>query len=205
LFDQKPIIGITGGIGSGKSTVASMFKELGCAVIDSDEQVRQAYAEPEIVQELHDWWGDEVFDAGKISRKKIARIVFADPGQRERLEKLLHRRVAELRNQRMDQLKGDAKVPAFLWDTPLLCETGLFRLCDAIVFVDTPLGLRVQRVLASRGWDREELQKREKLQWSLDKKREISQYIVDNTADADNVRGQVREILFRILARRFPQ
>jgi dephospho-CoA kinase len=204
LFHNKPIIGITGGIGGGKSTVAGMFGELGCCVIDSDEQVRQAYSEPAIVRKLREWWGDDAFEAGRVSRKKIGRIVFADRGQLDRLEKLLHRRVAELRDQVMDRVGNDPKVPAFVWDTPLLFETGLSARCDAIVFVEASAEVRLNRVKASRGWDEGELRKREILQWPLDKKREISHYIVDNTADADDVRGQVREILFRILARLTP-
>jgi dephospho-CoA kinase len=93
---------------------------------------------------------------------------------------------------------------AFIWDTPLLFEAGLQDRCDTVVFVDAPLELRLDRVGKSRGWDRAQLLSRENLQWPLDKKRKISDHIVDNTADAEYARGQVREVLFRILARRLP-
>jgi len=93
-------------------------------------------------------------------------------------------------------------VVAFVWDTPLLIEGGLDRLCDALVFVDAPAAVRLQRVQQSRGWDEAELTRREILQLALDKKRKISQYVVDNTADAEYARGQVREVLSRILANR---
>jgi dephospho-CoA kinase len=205
VLHGKPIIGITGGIGSGKSTVAGMFGEIGCLVISSDEQVRQAYQDPAIVAEIRNWWGDDVLQSdGQLNRRKIADIVFNDPEQRKRLEGLLHPRVSELRAQRMAEAGDDPQVTAIIWDTPLLFEAGLRGGCDAIVFVEAPLVQRLQRVTHDRGWDEAELRRREKSQWPLDKKREISDYIIDNTADADYVRGQVREVLFRILAKRLP-
>src|SRR5436190_23359086 len=91
VFHEKPIIGITGGIGSGKSFVARLFGELGCVVIDSDAQVRAAYERPDVKATLRQWWGAEAFDAaGNVSRPAIARRVFADPAERARLEGLVH-------------------------------------------------------------------------------------------------------------------
>ena len=91
LFFGKPIIGIVGGIGSGKSFVADLFGELGCLVIKSDEQVYQVYRLPEVKQTLRDWWGVEVFDtAGEVSRPAVAKRVFNDSQQRQRLERLVH-------------------------------------------------------------------------------------------------------------------
>jgi dephospho-CoA kinase len=206
VFQGKPVIGITGGIGSGKSTVAQMFGELGCLVISADEQVRQAYLDPAVVRQIRAWWGDDVVGGdGQVDRAKIADIVFGDPGQRQKLQALLHPRVAELRQRRMLDAGDDPQVHAIVWDTPLLFETGLRGGCDAIVFVESPLVQRLQRLSRSRGWGEEELRRREKSQWPLDKKREISDYIIDNTADADYVRGQVRETLSRILVKRFPE
>jgi dephospho-CoA kinase len=205
VFHGKPIIGITGGIGSGKSLVASCFGEIGCLVISADEQVRQAYQDPAIIAELRNWWGQDVLTPdGQLNRRKVADIVFEDDLQRQRLEKLIHPRVNELRQRRMNQAAADPQVRAIVWDTPLLFETGLRGGCDAIVFVESPLPQRLERVGRGRGWNEAELLRREKSQWPLDKKREISDYIIDNTADADYVRRQVSEVLFRILAKRLP-
>jgi dephospho-CoA kinase len=206
VFHGKPIIGITGGIGSGKSTVARIFGELGCLVIDADEQVRQAYQDPAVVEQLQQWWGDQVIERpGQLNRRKIADIIFHDPGQKQRLESLLHPIVAALRQQRMIEAVDNPQIAAYIWDTPLLFEAGLRSGCDAIVFVETPFQQRLERVQQARQWDEAELRRREKSQWPLDKKREISDYIIDNTADADHVRGQVSEVFFRILARRLPE
>jgi dephospho-CoA kinase len=205
VLHNKPIIGITGGIASGKSTVARMFGEIGCLMISADDQVRQVYQDPAIIAEIRNWWGDAVLQLdGQLNRQKIADIIFNDPEQRKRLEGLLHPRVSRLRDQRMAEAADDPQVTAIIWDTPLLFEAGLRGGCDAIVFVEAPLIQRLERVMRDRGWNEAELQRREKSQWPLDKKREISDYIIDNTAGADYVRGQVREVLFRILAKRFP-
>jgi dephospho-CoA kinase len=205
VFHGKPIIGITGGIGSGKSMVARMFGEMGCMVISSDEQVREAYRDPAVLRQLQQWWGKEILhENGELDRRRIADIAFGDPGQRKRLEGLIHPKVSQLRQMRMEQGADDPQVRAFVWDTPLLFETGLSGGCDAIVFVESSAAQRLERVKASRGWDEMELGRREKSQWPLDKKKEISDYIVVNTADADYIRGQVRDVLFRILAKRIP-
>jgi dephospho-CoA kinase len=202
MYSGKPIIGIAGGIGSGKSFVANLFAQLGCAVLDADAQVRQAYADPQVLQVLRQWWGDGIFRPdGAVHRSAIARKVFGDPKERERLEALLHPMVARFRDGEMKNLASNPKTVAFVWDTPLLFEAGLNSQCDAVVFIDTPLHLRLRRVSQARGWDEAELLKREKLQWPLDTKREISDYFIENTADADVVRDQVRDVLSRILAR----
>jgi dephospho-CoA kinase len=200
MFQAKPIIGIAGGIGSGKSFVARMFGELGCCVIHADEQVRQAYDDPDIRDTLRQWWGDDVFKAdAQVDRRAIAGRIFGDETQRLRLEGLLHPWIARQRDRIMQEMTENPEVAAFVWDTPLLYETGLDKACDAVVFVESPLELRENRVLQSRGWQGDEINRREKLQWPLDKKRKMSHDTVVNTADAAASRGQVREILSRIL------
>ena len=197
----KPIIGITGGIGSGKSFVARLFGELGCAVFDSDAAVRDAYERADVRQALRDWWGEGVIRPdGSVDRRAVGARVFADAAVRGRLEGLLHPLVAGERDRLMAESARDPAVRAYVWDTPLLFETGLDSACDAIVFVDTPYDVRLERVKTSRGWDAAELDRREKSQWPLDKKRLTSDYVVDNTADAGHARGQVSDVLSRILS-----
>jgi dephospho-CoA kinase len=201
VFAGKPIIGITGGIGSGKSFVASIFGEEGCLVINSDDQVKQAYKDYRVKEALKKWWGKLIFASdGEIDRSAVARKVFAHPDELRRLEQLLHPLVNEARERVMQSHANDAQVLAFVWDTPLLFETGLNKQCDAMVYVDAPLELRQSRVRENRGWEPAELESREKLQMPLDSKREISDYVISNTAGPDQVRVQVREVLSRIFA-----
>ncbi len=121
--------------------------------------------------------------------------IFADDARR-RLEQLLHPMVKDARVAAMRAAAGNPQVPAFVWDTPLLFEAGLNGECDAIVYVDAPFDARLSRVRDSRGWDEAELQRRQNLQWPLDKKREMSDHRVTNTADVGMVRDQVRQDAF---------
>jgi len=202
MSSRKPIIGIAGGIGSGKRLHCRAVGELNCAVIDSDAQVRLAYSDPRVAQTIREWWGGDAFLAdGQINRAAIAGRIFNDPEERRRLENLIHPWVNEARSQEMRKLADDPQTVAFVWDTPLLFEAGLNRECDALVFIDAPFDLRLHRVSEGRGWDRGELARRENLQWPLDRKREISDYVIENTADTGEARSQVRAVLSRILER----
>ncbi len=206
MYAGKPIIGIAGGIGSGKSTVARLFGEMGACVIDSDAMVRAAYKDERVKQQLKKWWGGMLFEPnGDVDRSAVWRKVQDRPDELRQLEGLLHPMVNEARERLMKAKAGDANVVAFVWDTPLLFETGLNELCDAVVFVEAPPELRQRRVQETRGWGPEDLARRENLQMPLDNKREISDYVVVNTADESYARGQVREVLSRILAESLPK
>jgi dephospho-CoA kinase len=206
VFAGKPVIGIIGGIGSGKSFIAKLFAEQGCLIISSDEQVAAAYRNRAVLATLRSWWGDDVVAAdGTLDRRAVAQRVFNDPQQLRRLEGFIHPLVNDARQRAMEAAKDDPAVRAFVWDTPLLVETGLNKLCDAVVFVDAPEALREARVRENRGWDPTELARREKSQWPLDRKRQISDYVLSNTADAGFARGQVSDVLSRILARIAPK
>ena len=200
MFAGKPIIGLAGGIGSGKSTIARLFGEMGGLVLSADEQVRAAYGDPAVKSTIRSWWGDEVFDkVGEVNRRVLGRIVFENPEEKKRLEALLHPIVAQTRRGAMETAASDAQVLAYVWDIPLLFEVGLDRDCDAVVFVEAPLEERLKRVKATRGWDEAELLRREKLQLPLDNKRQMSNYIVQNTADVGFARRQVQDVLSTIL------
>jgi dephospho-CoA kinase len=207
VFHGKPIIGLAGGIGSGKSFVAGIFGELNCLVINSDQQAKAAYNDPAVRESLRKWWGDAIFaQDNSVNRSAIAEKIFENPIERDRLEHLLHPWVNRARQGLMEAHADDPQVLAFVWDTPLLFETGLNKECDAVVFIDAAPALRASRVAGGRGWCEAEWTRREKLQQPLDMKRKISDYVIVNTADADagkvDVRGQVREILSLILANR---
>jgi dephospho-CoA kinase len=201
VFAGKPIIGIAGGIGSGKSFIAQLFANEGCLVLNADDQIRALYADPAIKETLRSWWGAKVFNTqGEVDRRAIAHIIFADPEEKKRLELLLHPKVDQLRMAAMQAAAADSQVVAFVWDIPLLFEVDLHLRCDAIVFVDAPDAQRLERVRKTRGWDENELRRREKLQLPLDNKRRMSNYILQNTADVGFAQSQVRDILSEILA-----
>jgi dephospho-CoA kinase len=201
IVNRVPVIGIAGGIGAGKSSVARILAKLGCIVSESDVLARAALADPTIRDELVTWWGPRILDEdGQIDRSAVAQIVFADPSQRKRLEALTHPWIEDRRQQHFQHSPQDA--PAFVIDAPLLFEAGLDRECDAVIFVDADRSLRLSRVRKERGWNEPELAKREQSQMALDEKRRRADYVVHNNGDWSELHEQVRGILKQIVERR---
>lgn len=188
-----PIIGIAGGIGSGKSRVAQEFAKLGCLVIDSDREARAALERDEVKRQLVAWWGGDVLDeSGAVARGKVAEIVFSDPEQRGRLEGLIHPLVKKSRDELIAASPGHRAV---VIDAPLLFEAKLDADCDAVVFVDAPREVRLARVREHRGWSEEELARREASQLPIEEKRRRSDHVVTNAGSVAELAGQVRRVL----------
>jgi dephospho-CoA kinase len=201
---KTPIVGLTGGIGSGKSLVARFLRELGALVLDADETAHQVLAEPDVLDTLKRWWGPSVVGPdGRVDRRRVAEIVFQDPDQRRRLEELTHPRIFSAWAETLQRCRQDPTAARVLViDAPLLFEVGLDETCDLIVFVDAPEEQRIQRVLEHRGWSAGELRRREKMQKSLDIKRTRADYIVENNSSVRDLHHRVEEFFSRF---RFPQ
>jgi len=198
---SKPVIGLSGGIGSGKSAVGRILQEFGAGLIDSDRLGHQALLEPDVVRMLHDWWGPDVIDReGRVDRAAVGKIVFADSVQKKRLEELLHPRIARGRQELKEEFNTDARVRIIVIDAPLLHEAGVDAECDCIIFVDADRSVRERRVQEQRRWTADELNRRENLQISLDMKRRRADHIVSNNSSLSALRGQVEHLVKRILA-----
>ena len=197
----KPVIGLAGGIASGKSLVADILAELGAGVIDADKLNHEVLHSDEVRRQIQKWWGQDTYDeAGLLDRRKLAEIVFNDPAKRKKLEGLTHPRVNELRDQRMNELKADERIHAIVLDIPLLFEVGQNALCDQVIFVEVDENARIQRAAKQRGWDAVELRRRENLQTPLDIKRERSDHIVENKSDIDTLRQRVASVYHEIVS-----
>jgi dephospho-CoA kinase len=193
-----PVIGLTGGIGAGKSAVAAALAKMGCVVSHSDAEGRAALRDPVIRDTLVSWWGNDVVDdAGEIDRRAVAEIVFNDAEQRHRLEELTHPWIRARRDELFAAAPPDT--PALVIDAPLLIEAGLDRDCDVVLFVDAAYEIRRERLLSSRGWDEAELRAREDSQLPLDEKRKRADYVLRNEGDLSELAAQVRSILHTIL------
>lgn len=201
MKSKRPVVGLSGGIGSGKSAVARILAELGAAVINSDDLNRQELEEQEVRDTLASWWGPDVLGPdGRIDRAAVARIVFADETQRHRLEGLMHPRIERRRAALTAQYELDPRIRLIVIDAPLLYEAGLDRQCDAVIFVDAPRELRLARVRETRGWTDAELNRREKFQQPLEMKRARANYTCTNNSNLDDLRRQVESIFSRIVA-----
>lgn len=202
---RKPIIGLVGGIGSGKSTVARLLAECGAAVIDSDELNRQQLQSPEVIETLVSWWGEKVRrkedgrGSSGLDKEQIARIIFKDAGQRRRLERFVHPRIGRERDRMIAAYEHDPTVGLIVVDSPLLLESGSDQSCDQVVFVDADDSVRLERVTQGRGWSAEDWKSREKSQIALDKKRSRADHVVvNNSSDLAQLRTAV-QILYRKL------
>jgi dephospho-CoA kinase len=199
----RPTIGIAGGIGSGKSTVARILARLGCEVCISDDTARTVLDAPEVRAAVIDRAGAGVrAPDGSVDRAALGRALFADPALRADVERIMHPRIEARR--RAQFAAAPLSTRALIIDAPLLFEVGLERECDAVLFVDTPRDLRLARVRASRGWDDAELARREASQIPLGEKRRRSSDLVANTGDPAALEAAVAAALDAIIARTAP-
>jgi dephospho-CoA kinase len=196
-MSSPPLIGLTGGIGSGKSTVAGILSSLGCIVSDADELAREELGSSEVIEEMRDHWGEGVFDKnGEPNRGAIAAVIFEDDMERGWLERIIHPRVVERRKEFFASAPADA--PAYVIDAPLLVETGMAEECDLLIFVETPRENRIQRVAQSRDWNNEEFERREGAQADPGKKRGVADFVIDNDCDLKELRSRVEDVLTAI-------
>lgn len=199
-----PVIGLLGGIGSGKSEVARLMAARGCVVSDSDAHTREILLRPAIRDTLVSWWGPDILTpGGEVDRAAVAHIAFADAAQRARLESLIHPLVHEERDRTFAAARAASPPPprAFVIDAPLLLEAGLDRLCTALVFVDAPHDQRLARVAATRGWSEDHLAAREAAQLPLAQKRARCGVVIGNTGSADDLAASVRRVLDQLAPR----
>ena len=196
----KPVIGLAGGIGSGKSLVARQLESLGCAVIDADDLARQSLDEPEVREQVRQWWGDVVIGAdGSVDRQAVARVVFDDDEALDRLEALVHPRVHEARHVLRERHFADDQVLAIVEDCPLLLEKGIDAECDVVLWVAADRDVRLGRLARSRGWTAADLVRREKNQLGLDIKSARADYMVANNAGEPELLLHVRRVFSQIL------
>ena len=193
--NEPVVLGLAGGIGSGKSRVAAEFARLGWLVFDFDAMTREALASSEIAATVAEWWGTGVLDAqGQVDRAVVGKIVFDDAQQRRRLEALIHPKVWRTRAEAIEAATS-AGAPGVIFDAPLLFEAGLDSECDAVVFVDADQALREARVRAGRGWSAADLARREAAQWPIEEKRRRSRFILDNSSGPESLARRVAEVV----------
>jgi dephospho-CoA kinase len=188
-------VAITGGAGSGKSTVARMFRDLGAQVLDADEAARNAVAVGTPVwQELRRAFGPEYFRAdGELDRAKVAARVFADPAARRRLDEIIHPQVAREMKARLADLERQG-APLVLVEVPLLFEAGLEQTYDKIIVVDVDEADQVQRLGDRDHRGASEIAGILKAQLPLKDKVARADFVVDNRGSLSHTGAQVKNI-----------
>jgi dephospho-CoA kinase len=186
-------VGLTGGIASGKSSVAAILVELGAVLIDGDALAREVVARgtPGLAQVIEEFGSDLLTPDGDLDRAALGRIVFSDEGARRRLEAITHPLIFE----RYAELEASAPPEALVvHDIPLLAESGRADTFDEVIVVDAPPELQVERMVRDRGWTREEAESRIAAQATREDRLAIATYVIENTGILDELRAQVEAV-----------
>jgi len=205
---QSLVLGVLGGIASGKSAVARLLAGADGVVIDADRLAREVLDSAPVRAQVAQALGADLLQPdGALDRARLARRVFDDPAARRKLESLTHPRVRARVRGLLDEARARG-VPRIVLDVPLLLENdgqhGLVAECDALVFVDADVRAREARAQASRGWAPGEVARREAAQMPLETKRERADHVLRNAGGLAELERDVARLLAHILAARAP-
>ena len=201
---KKHVIGIVGGIGSGKSTVSAEFKKLGCAVIDADSLGHIVLEFDSIKRALVEKFGrsilaDPVSETSAIFCPALAEIAFESEQNIQSLNAIVHPAIGNLIESQIAELEKRPEIKAIVLDAAILFEASWDRYCTCTVFVDAPESTRLRRVIDNRNWTKEMLIKRERLQFPLDIKADRCCYILTNHADELSLSQKAKTLFLEII------
>lgn len=199
------VVGLTGGIGSGKSTVATLLRDLGAVVIDADAIVHEMQeAGKPLLAEMVAAFGPDILDVnGALDREALGRIVFSDPAQRARLGAIVHPKVGAEMAHRLAAARASG-APLVVLDVPLLLEgreagRGAPAPYECVIVVWAPEGAQLERQMRRDGRDRDEALRRIRSQMSLDEKRRLADHVIDNSGSPEETEQQVRALYQRLV------
>ncbi|MCR4290573.1 MAG: dephospho-CoA kinase [Candidatus Scalindua sp.] len=197
------VIGITGGIASGKSTIAEMLESSGADLIDADKICHELINTKDIALEITKRWGIHLQDNhGKIKRDALAEIVFSDRKEISALNRIIHPKAIKQIKSRIAELHAKASTKAIVLDAALLVESNLIDICDIVLFVDTEKNRCKARVQNSRKWPLDEIAKREQFQGLIPQKREISDVIINNNHSKEDTLNQVKDFWCQFITKK---
>jgi len=189
---NKPIIGLIGGIGSGKSTVASILTDLGAVVLDADHYAKELLLDSDVRIEIKKTFGDAVFDSeGTINRERLADRVFTHESDRAKINAIIHPRVRARFKELIKTQNSDSPGKIIVLDVPLLLGSELKSLCNLILMVRSPLKSRIARVQKERQWDAKELTRREGFQHSCAQKEAAADVFIENNGTIKELKREV--------------
>jgi dephospho-CoA kinase len=200
--NKGPIIGLLGGIGSGKSTVATLLDHLGAVVLDADRYARDVLLDCEVRREIKKRFGENIFlENGQVDRARLADRIFENEPDRIAIQAIIHPRVRARMRERITEARTKSPENAIVLDIPLLLGSELRVLCDLLVMVRAPERTRIKRVGKTRKWDEKELRRREACQSSLEDKEKAADVYIDNDGTLEELSKKVEAFYKRILKR----
>ena len=189
-------IGLTGGIGSGKSEVSKFFNSWGAFIFDADKEAKNIInnnklAQQEIIKEF----GSDVINADNIiDKQKLARIAFQDDFHQLRLNSIIHPFVFKKIDTTFDKIKLDNNYKSFIVDAALIYESGADTHMDYVIVVTSLLGFRTERVMSKGNINRDDFMKRVALQWSDEDKEHMADFIIQNNSDIKNLEKESKKV-----------
>ena len=197
---RKPIIGLIGGIGSGKSLIAAEFARHGGKIVSGDQLGHEALRQPEIRDAVLARFGREIAGTdGEIERRKLGRIVFGEISQRRALELLVFPYIERRIREEIETANGDSKVPFIVLDAAIMLEAGWNNVCHWIVYSDVPREIRLQRLQQQRGWSEKEVAAREAAQMNLTEKKARADFVIDNASTPEQTAIQVTRLVEQLV------
>jgi dephospho-CoA kinase len=185
------IIGLTGGIGSGKSTIASYFKALGVQVYIADDEAKKLMDDPETIKKVQSVFEENVMENHVLNRKKIAALVFSNPQKLEQLNSIVH---PEVKKHFLTWLKTHKNEPFIIKEAAILFESGSYKDCDKVIMVTAPEDVRIERVMRRDKVTMTQVLERMQNQWPEEEKIKRSDFVIENI-DLKESEKKVNEIL----------
>ncbi|WP_338645191.1 dephospho-CoA kinase [Flavobacterium sp. KS-LB2] len=173
------IIGLTGGIGSGKTTIANYFKSFGIPVYIADDEARKIMQSAQILEAIKKVFGETIFENDKLNREELAKIVFNNPKKLEKLNKIVHPAV---KKHFEHWLLQHTAAPYVIYEAAILFESGSYKNCDLVITVTAPVESRIQRVVERDKTTRELVLKRINAQWTDEQRISKSDFVIENTS-----------------------
>jgi len=200
--DIMLVIAITGGIGSGKSTVRKIFEEMGAVGIDADELARKVVESgSKGALEVREAFGPSFFDdQNRLKRKAMARLVFSDPSARKKLESILHPKIRAEESRMISEISRNNPDAIVAVEVPLLAETQGKEPYDVVVSVTAPENVRLDRLVAAGRYERPEAQARIGHQTKDDSRARIADYVIDNSGTREETVNQAKAVLSALVA-----
>jgi dephospho-CoA kinase len=195
------LVGLTGGIATGKSTVAEILRGLGAVVIDADRLAHEVVepGQPALAAIVREFGREVLRPDGTLDRKRVAAIVFADPERRKTLEAITHPAIRERFLARLAELEAAGFEGLVFWDAPVMIEAGGHRGMDRLVVVVTDPATQLARAVGRDG-DRADIERRIANQMALDEKAKLADYVIDNSGDRATTEARTREVHAALLA-----
>ncbi len=202
-YKNPIILGVTGGMGSGQSTVCKFFADWGCKVINADEKARFVIGHSKVLQkDLQKVFGNDIFYRdGKLNRARLAELAFKDELQTRKLNQLVHPRMVESLVDEMEKARFSGRYPIIVIDAALIYEISIERIFDEVLVVWAPLKERQKRVLSRDNLTKEQFYERISKQIDLDEKKDWGDFLIKNNAGMDALEKQTRAVYDKLMSK----